>query len=153
RVQLLGEARQWRPNGHPRRIGVSSFGISGTNAHLLLEEAPASAGEEQEPTAGQGPAHSIPPPLLLSAKSPAALAEQARRLPPHLRAHPGAERRDIAFSLATSRSSFGTRAAVVGEETSELAGALEALAGGGTAAGLHTAEARPQAKLAFLFSG
>ncbi|EPD97361.1 hypothetical protein HMPREF1486_00007, partial [Streptomyces sp. HPH0547] len=86
-VRLLTEARTWAaPSGRPRRAGVSSFGISGTNAHVILEEAPRGVRgtESAEPPAW---AH-VAVPLVLSAKSPQALREQASALSRHLRDHP-----------------------------------------------------------------
>ncbi|WP_204369315.1 ketoacyl-synthetase C-terminal extension domain-containing protein, partial [Streptomyces sp. M10] len=79
-VALLTEPARWtpRPDGSPLRAAVSSFGISGTNAHVVLEQAP--------PTPDDTPAEALPDPsdttvpLLLSAKSPQALREQAVRL-------------------------------------------------------------------------
>ncbi|MFI9276283.1 type I polyketide synthase, partial [Kitasatospora sp. NPDC052896] len=70
-VELLTEARPWPETDHPRRAAVSSFGISGTNAHLILEAAPDTAAEE--------PSEAVAP-LLLSAKTEPALREQAHRL-------------------------------------------------------------------------
>ncbi|MER7475927.1 beta-ketoacyl synthase N-terminal-like domain-containing protein, partial [Micromonospora sp. NPDC000018] len=79
-VELLTEARPWPEKQRARRAAVSSFGVSGTNAHVIVEQAPAA--EEPEP-AGQA----APPPLvpvLLSARSPRSLAAQARRWADHL---------------------------------------------------------------------
>ena len=158
-IELLSEAREWRADGHPRRIGVSSFGISGTNAHLILEQAPEPATETRaslpEP-ASESPVCSVLAgrvPLLLSAKSPEALQEQGRRLAAHLREEPGLDPVDTAFSLATRRSSFGHRAAVSGGEASESAAALAALAEGREATRLVRGEAAADRDPVFVFPG
>ncbi|NEE58036.1 polyketide synthase, partial [Streptomyces sp. SID8455] len=85
-VELLTEERPWtaRP-GAPRRAAVSAFGVSGTNAHVIVEEAPAEAQAAQAEETLR-PAGAVP--LLLSGRTPRAVAEQAQRLLAHLEAHP-----------------------------------------------------------------
>jgi len=121
-VELLSEPRPWEPNGHPRRAGISSFGISGTNAHLIIEEAPR---DVVEPAADPESAAAMP--WLLSAKSPEALREGARRLASHLRADPGLSPAAVGRALA-ARARLGHRAAAVGSDPQQLLEALEALA-------------------------
>ncbi|MEU7090190.1 type I polyketide synthase, partial [Streptomyces achromogenes] len=85
-VRLLTEATDWprKGDGGPRRAAVSAFGVSGTNAHVILEQAPEPAAAGEDEGAGEGAV--VPPclPWLLSAKSPKALAAQARRLLEHI---------------------------------------------------------------------
>jgi acyl transferase domain-containing protein/acyl carrier protein len=156
KVELLAEPHEWEPGERPRRAGVSSFGISGTNAHLIVEEAPAPQAEEEPGESDQpgeaDPAHSIPPPLLLSAKSEPALCEQAARLAARLGEDPELDPLDVAYSLATTRSSFEWRAAVFGGEREELLRGLGALAAGEQAAGVVRGTVN-NAGLAFLFTG
>ncbi|MGZ3102035.1 SDR family NAD(P)-dependent oxidoreductase [Streptomyces sp. H72] len=138
-VELLDEARPWprRAEG-PRRAGISSFGISGTNAHLVIEEPP-------EPTAPEllapGPAadgdvwseewwHEVTVPLMMSAHNDAALRDQARRLRADLLAHPELHPADVGYTLLTTRTRFEQRAAVVGENFTELIAALDDLVEG-----------------------
>ena len=149
KLELLRESLEWEANGHPRRAGVSSFGATGTNAHLILEEGPAPAGVD--PEAGAPPAG--PHPLLLSARSPQALAAQAGRLGAQLREHPEQGMADVAFSLATTRAQLEQRAVVVADEREQLLGALDALAREEQPAGVILGHARAGAKLAYLFSG
>ncbi|GHF52619.1 hypothetical protein GCM10010218_37610 [Streptomyces mashuensis] len=145
-VELLAEAREWPETGRPRRAAVSSFGISGTNAHTIIEHVPDTAGEEPAAVA-EGPA-----PLLLSARDTAALRDQAARLAAHLAAHPGLNLTDVAHSLATGRTAFEHRAALPARDRAHALTALAALAGGEPAAGLT--EGTPDGgKLAFLFTG
>ncbi|MGW3185945.1 type I polyketide synthase, partial [Kitasatospora sp. NPDC001119] len=128
-VDLLTEARAWPETGRPRRAGVSSFGVSGTNAHVVLEQAPpveAPSDEAPEPSS----APTGPVPLAFSAKSPAALRDQGARLRELLAADPALVPADLASSLASSRSDFVHRAAVVGATTAELHGALGDFASG-----------------------
>jgi mycoketide-CoA synthase len=151
-VELLTESVQWEPGGEPRRAGVSSFGISGTNAHLILEEAPEAEGETDAPEEARSPlAGQVLLPL--SAKSQPALREAASRLASRLREDPGLEPLDVAYSLATGRSSFERRAVVVGEGRGELVEGLEALGRGEPSPGLVEGSARTPRRAVFLFGG
>ncbi|MBV7701070.1 beta-ketoacyl synthase N-terminal-like domain-containing protein, partial [Streptomyces sp. TRM70350] len=105
-VELLTEDREWTRAGRPRRAGVSSFGVSGTNAHVILEEAP-------EPTEQPTSAGLPSVPLLLSAHTPAALTDQARRLHDHLTDSDTTSLETVGRSLATSRALLPHRAVVV----------------------------------------
>src|SRR5207342_2010269 len=91
-------------------------------------------------------------PLLLSAKGEPALAAQAKRLAAHLRQHPDLDPADVGFSLATSRASLDSRAAVVGGNREEVLEALDALAAGEPHPGLVQGKAGA-AKTAFMFTG
>ncbi|MFD5223893.1 type I polyketide synthase, partial [Streptomyces tendae] len=138
-VRLLTESREWPVTGQPRRAGISSFGASGTNAHLILEQAPTLPAEDtpEEP--------SLPlVPWLVSAKSEAALRAQAERLRSYIAERPGLRPADVAFSLATTRGVLEHRAVVVGTDLSELSKGLGALT--------QTATATP-GRTAFLFTG
>ena len=148
-VRLLTEAREWPAGQRPRRAGVSSFSISGTNAHVIVEQAP-----EAEPEEGAGRAAApVVTPWLLSAKTDAALRDQARRLREFVRADPAASGADIAYSLAAGRSRFASRAAVVAPGRDEALRALDALARGETAPGLVRGTADQGGTTAFVFSG
>ena len=133
-VRLLTEAQPWEPGERTRRAAVSSFGISGTNAHLILEEPPApeeSNGDVPAPTSVAGRVgRAADVPLVLSAKSEVALRAQAARLGSYLTAHPELGAADVAFSLATGRGGLEYRGAVVGAERGELIAGLTALAAG-----------------------
>lgn len=127
-LELLQEARAWpRSEARVRRAGVSSFGISGTNVHLIVEEAP-----PEEVPATQLEAPPVVP-ILLSGKTPGALAENARRLALRLQNGPAVSLGELAFSLAT-RTHFEVRRGLLGsrEDASrgypELVSAMRALA-------------------------
>ncbi|MFF4528964.1 SDR family NAD(P)-dependent oxidoreductase [Streptomyces sp. NPDC001407] len=145
-VELLTEAREWPEAGRPRRAGISSFGISGTNAHTIIEQAPATPAP-----APAAPGGAVP--WLLSAKTRAALPDQAARLLAHLDAHPELDPADIGFSLATARAHFGYRAAITGTDRTALRDALAALADGTTAPGLTEGIATGTARPVFVFPG
>jgi polyene macrolide polyketide synthase len=161
-VELLSEEREWEANGKPRRAGISSFGASGTNAHLILEEAPATVaaprirdGEVRDGEVGEGGELGQPlptTPLLLSAKGEGALREQGARLAAHLRENPELELEDVAATLAATRAGLPHRAAALGESTEELLEVLDALAQGESHPSL-TAGKAGSGKLAFLLSG
>ncbi|MFD4240889.1 type I polyketide synthase, partial [Streptomyces sp. NPDC058525] len=129
-IELLTEARDWPRGGRPRRVGVSSFGISGTNAHLILEEAPAEAATAAF-TEEQAPAGVVP--LVVSARSAGSLAGQAGRLAEFIEGAEGADAvslADVAGALLTDRTVFGERAVVVADSGDEALAALRALARG-----------------------
>ncbi|WP_346265582.1 type I polyketide synthase, partial [Streptomyces hirsutus] len=159
-VRLLTEPADWPvTEGRPRRAAVSSFGISGTNAHTILEAAPEESAEtadgEETTDAGTGPATAVRLPLapwLLSARGTEALRGQAARLLDHVRAHPGDDPHVTARALATTRQSFEHRAVVLAEDTAAAADALAALAAGEEHPAVVTGRALRGAT-AFLFSG
>ncbi|WP_422070518.1 SDR family NAD(P)-dependent oxidoreductase [Streptomyces orinoci] len=146
-VRLLDEARDWPDTERPRRAAVSSFGMSGTNAHVVLEQAPAT-----EPAPAAQPTVTAPLPWVLSANSEAALRAQAQRLATHLDAHPEPSPADIGYSLAVTRARFEHRAVITGTDRPGLRAALQALADGTTTPAVTTATAQPAA-LAVLFTG
>ncbi|MFD9195565.1 beta-ketoacyl synthase N-terminal-like domain-containing protein, partial [Streptomyces phaeochromogenes] len=178
-VKLLTEARPWPEHGRPRRAGVSAFGISGTNAHVIIEEPAAldaahHAPDEAPDEAPDAPAHTAiasssartgdgdeiapgpgPLPVVVSAKSAPALRAQAERLLELLRQDPTASLVDVGYSLATTRASLGHRAVVLAADRPGLERALRAVAG-------DDADQRPPGlflgtpaagRLAFLFTG
>ncbi|HYH80546.1 MAG TPA: type I polyketide synthase, partial [Longimicrobium sp.] len=134
--------RAWETDGGaPRRAGVSSFGMGGTNAHAVLEEAPA-----------------LPPPapadaaqlLVLSAKSEAALERMRARLGAHLAEHPGLPLADVAFTLREGRAAHPHRWAAAARDAEEARAAL-AGEGGRKPVSRRAAERAPS--VAFLFPG
>ncbi|MFF4281594.1 type I polyketide synthase, partial [Streptomyces kronopolitis] len=166
-VRLLTRAVEWPRCELPRRAAVSSFGISGTNAHVVLEQygaaddgpegaverdgaAPADAARAADAGADD-PAGPVVWPL--SARSGAALRDQAKRLRAHLTDHPDLPVRDLGYSLATTRAAFDHRAALVAEDRDAFLKGLAALARGEDTAELVRGRADTGGKLAFLFSG
>ncbi|MEV7012934.1 type I polyketide synthase [Streptosporangium sp. NPDC051022] len=143
-VSLLTEQIDWPETGRPRRAAISAFGVSGTNAHLILEQAPPSPPSSAAPAAVDGPA--LPVPVLLSAASAAALRDQATRLRAFLETGP-LPVRDVAFMLAAGRAGLRHRAAFVASGQDDLLAGLDALAGG------PEVPAAVGGDTAFLFSG
>ncbi|MFC4907549.1 type I polyketide synthase [Actinomadura gamaensis] len=136
-VRLLTEPTPWPDAGRPRRAAVSAFGISGTNAHLILEQAP----DEPEPAS---PPEPVPPvgdrlvPWVVSGHDAGALRAQAGRLADHVAADPALSPADVGWSLVETRSPFGHRAVVIGEDRERLLASLRALADGEPDAGVVT---------------
>ncbi|MFD8708580.1 SDR family NAD(P)-dependent oxidoreductase, partial [Kitasatospora sp. NPDC059648] len=142
-VELLTEARDWPELGRPRRAAVSSFGISGTNAHVILEQAPAEAPAEAVDATVDAPVAWV-----VSGKSEGALRAQAARLATFLQERPELEPVDVGYSLALSRARFDHRAVVSGADRDELLAGLAGVASGEVSGG-----AVGRGKLAFLFTG
>jgi polyketide synthase 7 len=143
-VELVTEPRDWPEVARPRRAAVSSFGVSGTNAHVILEQAP-------EADAAESPAVAVSP-LVLSAKNPAALAEAAARLASHVRTS-GDALADVAHTLVTGRAKLDHRAVVLAADRAQAVEALSALAVGGSRTDVVTGAADVRGKTVFVFPG
>ncbi|MFD9415192.1 type I polyketide synthase [Streptomyces goshikiensis] len=151
-VSLLTEPVPWPETGRPRRAGISSFGISGTNAHTIIEQPPTAATPD-ETESGSTPDVLPLVPLRLSGRSAPALAAQARALSEHLDARPDLALTDLAYSLATTRAGFDHRAVIVAKDRDTAATALDALANDRTAPGLTRDTVTKGGRTAFLFTG
>ncbi|WP_304528656.1 type I polyketide synthase [Mycobacterium sp. E2327] len=134
-VQLLTEPVPWPRTDHPRTAAVSSFGISGTNAHLILQQAPTPPPETATGHARDDVEFALPGMALwpISARTPTALCAQADRLHQHLTRHPDLDLTDVAYSLATTRTHHPYRAVITAQSHShnprqDLLEALDALA-------------------------
>ncbi|MFK0297257.1 type I polyketide synthase, partial [Streptomyces sp. NPDC090442] len=164
-VELLTENRAWEgEGGRVRRAAVSSFGISGTNAHVIVEQAPEPASEgdgvagtpntvEDESAAER--LAGVPVPWVVTAKSESALRAQARRLRAFLAGREEASPAAIAHSLINTRAGLDHRAAVVGSDRDTLLAGLAALAEGTPATQVVRGEvsAAGGGRTAMLFSG
>ncbi|WP_437819486.1 SDR family NAD(P)-dependent oxidoreductase [Sorangium sp. So ce1078] len=154
-VRVAAEPVPWPESGAPRVAGVSSFGFSGTNAHVVLEEAPAPGPEPPAGAEARPPALAILP---LSAQRPealAALAEAYRGFLTGAAAEPTATIEDIAYTAGARRSHLAHRLAVVGRSREAWAEALAAFAAGEPHEGLFQAEARldVRPRVVFVFPG
>ncbi|BCL17256.1 type I polyketide synthase [Micromonospora sagamiensis] len=149
-VELVTQARSWPAVDRPRRAAVSSFGISGTNAHVIVEQAEAEADASPATTAVDLPVV----PWLVSARSAETLAGQAGRLAGFVREQAGLSPVDVGWSLATTRAALEHRAVVLGTTGGDLSAGLDALAGGATerAGALVVGQAAP-GRRALLFTG
>ncbi|MFC5174994.1 type I polyketide synthase [Streptomyces mutomycini] len=145
-VRLADASVPWPETGRPRRGAVSSFGISGTNAHVILEHAPEPEAEAAEDTGAHLP-------WVISAKSPESLREQALRLHAHVSADPEAALVDIARSLLTTRAEFEHRAVVIGRDREELLRRLAAFGHGDETPGVIHGTAASDTRTAFVFPG
>ncbi|MGH3166357.1 MAG: type I polyketide synthase, partial [Trebonia sp.] len=152
-VRLLTEAIPWPDTGHPRRAGISSFGLSGTNAHVIIEQAATEQADAAEAGAG---AHTPPDgqaiAWVISGNSERALRSQASRLHSLVSAADPCPA-DIGYALVTARTSFPHRGVVVGAERAQLLAGLAAIAQGRPSASAVSGEAAAPGRLAFLFSG
>lgn len=169
-VSLLTEPVRWAPGAEPRRAGISSFGVSGTNVHMIVEEAP--------PTAGGGRLRSRPThasvagvadeldgqtdigllgqgvvPCVISAKSVDALRDQAARLRDWLTARPNQDVLDIGYSLASTRSAFEYRTVILAGDLQELIAGADAVARGQAAATIRRIADAGKDNVAFVFPG
>ncbi|MFE3497962.1 SDR family NAD(P)-dependent oxidoreductase, partial [Streptomyces sp. NPDC059175] len=164
-VRLLTDAVDWPETDHPRRAGVSAFGVSGTNAHVVLEQAPPDDAAPE--TDGPDSAEPAPPaeqpgpaprsaarlpvvPWVLSARSAPALRAQAAQLLDRIDPLTD-DAEDVGASLATTRTAFEERAVVLGEDRPELLRNLARFAQGDDTAAVRGTVGR--GKTAFLFAG
>ncbi|MEU5053695.1 type I polyketide synthase, partial [Streptomyces sp. NPDC021096] len=128
-VELLTERTEWPGADRPRRAGVSAFGVSGTNAHVVLEQ----ASTETESRTERAELPAIP--WVVSGEGEAALRAQAERLKSFVNDNPELDPADVGWSLASSRAALSHRAVVVGTNREELLAGLESMAAGVPVAG------------------
>jgi acyl transferase domain-containing protein len=145
-VRIPTAAEPWEPIAGRRIAGVSSFGFSGTNAHVVLEEAPAAAATS---------AHERTELLPLSARDEAGLAALASRYAAALKGSEPPPLADLAYTASVGRARFPQRAVLTARSGAELADRLGALAEGRSVEGLRVARVarRDRLRVAFLFTG
>ncbi|CAA9286651.1 MAG: Modular polyketide synthase, partial [uncultured Corynebacteriales bacterium] len=136
-VRVLTGPTAWPDRQRPRRAGVSAFGVSGTNAHLILEEPPAE--DPPPPVPDDGAAV----PWVVTARAAGALREQAGRLLDRVAGPDRPVRVDVGWSLVRTRTPFEHRAVVLGHDDEEAAAGLRALAAGEPSPHLLTGVAGP----------
>ncbi|SNX56504.1 acyl transferase domain-containing protein [Streptomyces sp. TLI_55] len=146
-VRLLDRPRPWPRRDRPRRAAVSSFGIGGTNAHLIIEEPPSQA------AVGSGNRLMLSAPWLVSGGDAAGLRAHAGKLAQALADVTDDAALDVAYSLATTRTPLPHRAAVLTDSASELLAGLRRLAAGEDGPGLLKGAVRGTPKLALLCAG
>ncbi|MFJ1876601.1 SDR family NAD(P)-dependent oxidoreductase [Streptomyces chartreusis] len=147
-LEVQRETGEWPAADRPLIAGVSSFGMGGTNAHVVLGEAPTPPPAEPRPAADEGALL----PWIVSARDATAVAAQAGRLRTAVTAAPEPRPEDIGRSLATTRTVFDHRAVVLADDRAAMVAGLTALAERRPAAQLVTGAVRP-GTTAFLFTG
>jgi acyl transferase domain-containing protein/NADPH:quinone reductase-like Zn-dependent oxidoreductase/acyl carrier protein/short-subunit dehydrogenase len=154
-VRIPTELTPWEPIDGRRIGGVSSFGFSGTNAHIVVEEASADPNAADAGVAAGAAAMRRPHLFTLSARSPQALAELAARHGNALAERSDAELPDICHTVNVGRAHFGERAAIAARSVAELSTALAALGAGRASPAVVTASLprRDPPRIAFLFTG
>ncbi|MFJ7196727.1 type I polyketide synthase, partial [Streptomyces sp. NPDC098926] len=152
-VELLTEAREWPVRERPRRMGVSSFGLSGTNAHVIVEQAPVVEEPEEVVSAGVPVVPVVP--VVLSGRGVGALRGQAARLLERVEAGgAGLSLVDVGFSSVVSRAVLEHRAVIAASDRDELVRGLAALAGGETEpSSVVSGVTGPVGGVAFAFTG
>ncbi|MFJ6716973.1 beta-ketoacyl synthase N-terminal-like domain-containing protein, partial [Streptomyces sp. NPDC091265] len=145
-VELLTESRAWPERDRPRRVGVSSFGLSGTNAHVIVEQAPV-VEEPETVTVAELPVV----PVVLSARSEAGLSAQAGKLLEQMGA--SSSLLNLGFSSVVSRAVLEHRAVVAAADREELVRGLTALVDGEPSPSVVRGSVRPTGAMAFLFTG
>ncbi|MFE9320840.1 HAD-IIIC family phosphatase [Nocardia sp. NPDC052278] len=150
-VAVAAEPMPWRRGDRPRRAGVSAFGLSGTNTHLILEEAPPEPMVVPDTSADDRSVALLP----ISARSQASLHGQAERLLELVVTDPRLEPGQVARALALQRTQFERRAVVVAADRDEMVGALRDLVDGGSSENVVVGAGAvlTNAKTAFVFPG
>ncbi|MEU5846863.1 type I polyketide synthase [Saccharopolyspora shandongensis] len=134
-LQLATETQPWPHTGHPRRAAISAFGMSGTNAHVIIEQA---SSVQNQPAAPEEPASGATGGLVMwpiSARSEKALRAQAARLADHLTSDPEVSDAALASALAHHRTTFNHRAVSLARTRTEAVTGLQALAAGERSSG------------------
>ncbi|MET9432576.1 SDR family NAD(P)-dependent oxidoreductase [Streptomyces sp. NPDC006551] len=158
-IELLAEQQDWPDLGRPRRAAVSAFGISGTNAHVILEQAenvarPTRTATEPSVPGDQLDAAHPTVPLVLSARTEQALRVRAAELRAHLDEHPEIDVVDVAGTLAGRRALLDQRAVVLGADRETLLRGLDAVAAGTSGGpGVVRGNGAGRGATAFLFTG
>ncbi len=152
-VRLLTQKRPWPRTDRPRRAAVSSFGMSGTNAHVIVEQATPKEPEAESENDGTPDHRAGPWPWVLSARGATALRAQAARLRDHVRERPGTDPVDTGWSLATTRSALTHRAVVLADDREEYLDALDAVAEGRPHPDTVLGVARNDRRPVFVFPG
>ncbi|MEU0477536.1 beta-ketoacyl synthase N-terminal-like domain-containing protein, partial [Streptomyces olivaceus] len=149
-VELLTTPQDWSERDRPRRAGVSGFGVSGTNAHVIIEEAPAAEAAPGPDRPALGGGHV---PLVLSGRGGAGLAGQAERLSAFLAGRPDLDLTEVARALATTRAALPDRAVVLAADHADAVARLEALAAGEPAPNVVTGRTDATERVVFVFPG
>ena len=159
-VRVVDKAIPWQANGRPRRAGISSFGFTGTNAHVLIEEAPPQSATADEFSTGdiavasESDAQDEPVDVLpLSARSPHALMALAQRYGEWLNTHPKVDIADVCFTAGVGRSHFEHRAALVVDSVQSACEVLAELAENRLRPGVVRGECTDPPTTAWLFTG
>ncbi|UMB71291.1 type I polyketide synthase [Mycobacterium paraterrae] len=151
-LEVVKEARPWQRNGKPRIAGISSFGFAGTNAHVILEEAPATPAQVVDAPTDQGADKRFNI-LPISARTPDALVQIADQYRSWLNAHPEATLADMCLTTGVGRAHFEHRAALVVNSMESASELLGALADDRPAPGLVRGISDTPPKTAWLFTG
>ncbi|MER7842426.1 beta-ketoacyl synthase N-terminal-like domain-containing protein [Kitasatospora sp. NPDC096077] len=146
-LALLHRARPWPSGDRPRHAGVSAFGISGTNAHVVLGEPPA----DPAPATARETGTAVP--WVLSAQDPQALRTAAGRLAAAVRAQDRPSPAAVGHALLRTRPTLRERAVVVGADRDALLAGLDAVAAGGWAPGTAIGRAGRTGGAVFVFPG
>nr|WP_190815998.1 type I polyketide synthase [Saccharopolyspora pogona] len=154
-VRLLTENTPWPDSGRPCRVGVSSFGISGTNAHVILEQSPVEQGEPTGPVEGERePEAAIPVvPWMVSGKTPEAARAQAERVLSHIEDRPELSPVDVAYSLGMTRAALDERAVMLGSDRDTLLTGLRAFADGCDVPEVVSGSVGNGGRVGFVFAG
>jgi len=149
RLKVIAEHTDWAPAGRPRRAGVSSFGFGGTNAHVVIEQAPVTA-----PTAEEHIEPAVTT-LVVSAQTTDRIASQAGMLADWMRgAGAQASLSEVAHTLNHHRSQHAKFATIAARDKAQAITGLQALAQGRTAPGVTAAAAgNPKPGTVFVYSG
>ncbi len=126
------ELREWENHGHPLRCGVTAFGFSGTNCHVVLEEAPGTLSASKPQLLrdkSQESGADVKSLLVLSAKSKEALHQQVKNYKDFLTQHKDLSLSDLGYTAAVGRTHFNHRLAVTVADRDDLLAQLEKISG------------------------